>query len=95
MFQLAGRSRLVSITCPEQGQEQNTTGVERRAVTYSSHGVDRRLAQFMAQVVSLDQPDAMFAGDGPFHLDRPLDHPVHDVFGRLSLGLVEEEDCCI
>ena len=47
----------------------------------------------MAEIVALDEADAVFAGDCAFHLDGALDHSVHDVFGDLPLRLVEEEDC--
>ena len=47
----------------------------------------------MAEIVALDEADAVFAGDCAFHLDGSLDHSVHDVFGDLPLRLVEEEDC--
>ena len=46
----------------------------------------------MRQVVPLDEADAMLASDGAFHLDGALHHPVHHIFGRLSLRLVEDED---
>lgn len=47
----------------------------------------------MAQVIPLDEANTVLASDSPFHLNSALHHPVDDVFGRLALGLVEEEDC--
>jgi hypothetical protein len=47
----------------------------------------------MAQVISFDETNAMFSGHSAFHLDCALHHSMHDIFGDLSLGFIEEEDC--
>lgn len=63
--------------------------------TYSSHGVYCCLADFVFKVVSLDEPNAMFAGDGSFHLDGALDHAVDYALCHFSLLIVEKDDGCI
>jgi hypothetical protein len=47
----------------------------------------------MVQVISFDETNAMFSGDSTLHLNSALYHSVHDIFGDLSLGFIEEENC--
>jgi hypothetical protein len=68
--------------------------IERRNIrTHPSHCIDRRLSELMVQVISFDEANAMFSGDSTLHLDGALYHSVHDAFGDLSLGFIEEENC--
>ena len=61
--------------------------------THPPHSIDCRLSELMVQVNSFDDTNAMFSGDSTLHLDSALYHSVHDVFGDLSLGFIEEENC--
>ena len=70
--------------------EWHRRGKEEQA--HPSHSINGRLSNFMVQIVSLDETDAMFSGDGTLHLDGALHHSVDDIFGDLSLRFVEEDD---
>lgn len=67
--------------------------IRRKWQTHPSHSVDGRLSKLMAQVISLDEANAVFSGDSPLHLYSALDHAVDNIFCRLPLGFVEEDDC--
>ena len=47
----------------------------------------------MFEVVSLDQPHTMLAGDCAFHLDGALDHAMYDIRSYASLLVIEQDNC--
>lgn len=49
----------------------------------------------MCQIVTFNQAYTMLAGNGAFHFNRPLNHPMDYIFSYLALFLVEEKDSFI
>lgn len=60
--------------------------------TYPAHGIHRRFAQLVCEIVSLDKPDAVFARHGALHLHGSFDHAVDHALGHLLFAVVEQDD---
>jgi hypothetical protein len=55
---------------------------------YLSHCINSSLPQLMVQVISLHQPNTMFACDSTLHFYSPLHHTMNDFFSLLTLLVI-------
>lgn len=69
-------------------------GKEGHSWTYPPHGVDSGLSNLMFKVVPLDETNAMFPSDSPFHFHGPFHHPMNYFFRHLLLLVIEQYNRC-
>jgi hypothetical protein len=60
--------------------------------TYLSHQINSRLPNFVRQVIALHQSNAVLSCRCAFHLDRTLDHAVHQRVRNTVLSFVVQDD---
>lgn len=65
-----------------------------KEVTYPTHKIYCRLSQFVLQVVSFDETNAMFTGHGALHLNGSLHHAMDDSLCSFLLRVIPQDDSC-